>query len=126
MSRLFDGRAVEAVSPLEHGLSLNPSDPQNFAWYNLLALAQLFSGDAGKAVASASEALKVRPDWRPTYETLAACHAAAGNFDDAKRATLRMDELKRPEGDALAPVTVLNPHWSRRLSRLIEDARVHA
>jgi TolB-like protein len=126
MSRLFDGRAVEAVTPLEHGLSLNSSDPQNFAWYNLLALAQLFSGDAGKAVASASEALTVRPDWRPTYETLAACHAAAGNLDDAKRAMLRMGELKRPEGDALAPVTVLNPHWSSRLSRLIEDARVHA
>lgn len=123
MSRLFDGRAVEAVSPLEHGLSLNPSDPQNFAWYNLLALAQLFSGDASKAIVSAGEALKVRPDWRPTYETLAACYAAAGNFDDAKRAILRMDELKRPEGHALEPVTELNPHWSARLSQLLEHAR---
>jgi TolB-like protein len=126
MSHLFDGRAIEAVSPLDHGLSLNPNDPQNFAWFNLLALAQLFAGEANKATASANEALKVRPDWRPTYETLAACHAAAGNFDDAKRAILRMDALKRPEGDALAPVTKLHPHWSTRLSQLIEQARTHS
>jgi pentatricopeptide repeat protein len=126
MSRLFDGRAIEAVSPLEHGLSLNPSDPQNFAWLNLLALAQLFAGDANKAIASANEALKVRPDWRSTYATLVACHAAGGNFDDAKRAVFRMDELKRPEGDALAPVTELHPHWSTRLSQLIEQARTHS
>jgi tetratricopeptide (TPR) repeat protein len=125
MSRLFDGRAVEAVSPLDHGLLLNPNDPQNFAWYNLLAMAQLFLGDASGAISSAGEALKVRPDWRPTCETLAACHAAAGNFDDAKRAILRMDELKMPEGDALAPATKLNPYWDNRLSQLIRDARLH-
>lgn len=125
MSRLFDGRAIEAISPLEYGLSLNPNDPQNFAWYNLLALAQLFSGDANRAVAAANEALKVRPDWRPTYETLAACHAATGELDHARRAILRMDELKRPEGDAIAPVRKLNPHWSNRLAQLIEDARLH-
>lgn len=100
---------MEAISPLEHGLLLNPNDPQNFAWYNLLALAQLFSADANKAVASANEALKVRPDWRPTYETLAACHAAAGKVDEARRAILRMEELKRPEGNALAPVRELDP-----------------
>jgi tetratricopeptide (TPR) repeat protein len=123
MSRLFDGRAGEAIAPLQHGLSLNPNDPQNFAWYNLLALAQLFAGHANKAIGSAHEALKFRPDWRPTYETLAACHAAAGNFDDAKRAILRLDELKRPAGDALAPVTELNPSWSNEFTRLIGRAR---
>jgi tetratricopeptide (TPR) repeat protein len=126
MSRLFDGRAIEAIAPLEHGLSLNPNDPQNFAWYNLLALAQLFSGDANKAISSANEALKVRPDWRPTYETLAACHAAAGTVDEARRAILRMNELERPDGDAIAPVRELNPHWNNRLSQLIEQARAHA
>jgi tetratricopeptide (TPR) repeat protein len=123
MSRLFDGRASEAIAPLEHGLSLNPNDPQNFAWYNLLALAQLFAGHANDAIDSAYEALKVRPNWQPTYETLAACHAAAGNFDDAKRAILRSDELNRPAGDALAPVTELNSSWSSEFARLIGRAR---
>jgi len=109
-SCLFGGGAIEAISPLEHGLSLNPNDPQNLAWYNLLALAQLFSGDANKAVASATEALKARPDWRPIYETLAACHVAMGKVDEARRAIIRMDELKRAEADALAPMRELNPH----------------
>lgn len=125
MARLFDGRAIEAIAPLEHGLALNPNDPQNFAWFNLLALAQLFAGNTNKAIGSANEALKVRPDWRPTYETLAACHAAAGNFAEAKRAVHQIDEMRRPEGDALAPVTELNPHWSDRLAQLIEHARTH-
>ena len=107
MSRLFDGRALDAISPLEHALSLNPNDPQNFVWYNLLALAQFFAGQSKESIGSANEALKVRPDWRPTYETLAACHAAAGSFDEAKRAITRMDVLKKPEGDALAPMREL-------------------
>jgi TolB-like protein len=123
MSRLFDGRATEAVAPFRHGFALNPHDPQNFIWLNLLALAQFFSGDTSSAVASAEEALKVRPDWRPSYETLAACHAAVGNFDEAKRAVGRIDELKRPEGDALAPMMELNPHWSVRLAQLIGYVR---
>ena len=44
MSRLFAGDALRAVAPLENGLRLSPHDPQNFVWYGLLALAQLFAG----------------------------------------------------------------------------------
>lgn len=123
LSRLFDGRANEAITPLQHGLALNPNDPQNFVWYNLLALAQLFTGESNDAVKSANEALKVRPDWRPTYETLAACHAAARELGEAKRAADRIDEFKKPDGDALAPLMKLNPAWSKQLGRLIRRAR---
>src|SRR5690606_21039730 len=42
MAHLFRGSASEAISPLEHGLTLNPHDPQNFVWFNLLALSHLF------------------------------------------------------------------------------------
>ncbi len=125
LSRLFDGRATEATAPLQHGLALNPNDPQNFVWYNLLALAQLFAGQANDAVKSANEALKVRPDWRPTSETLAACHAAARDLDEAKRAANRIDKLKKPDGDALAPLMELNPAWSKQLAQLIGQARSH-
>lgn len=83
MSRLFEGRAAESVAPFQHGLSLNPNDPQNFGWLNLLALAQLFARDVSTAAGNAKEVLKVRP-WRPLYETLAACYAAARNFDEAR------------------------------------------
>jgi hypothetical protein len=67
--------------------------------------------------------LKVRPDWRPTYETLAACHAAARELGEAKRAANRIDEFKKPDGDALAPLMKLNPAWSKQLGRLIHRAR---
>ena len=46
MSLLFSGRASEAIAPLEYGLRLSPYDPQNFVWFNTLALARLFSGRA--------------------------------------------------------------------------------
>jgi hypothetical protein len=45
LSHLFGGDALAAIAPLEHGLSLNPNDPQNFAWYTLLALGELLAGD---------------------------------------------------------------------------------
>ena len=44
MALLFSGRASDAIAPLEYGLRLSPYDPQNFVWFNVLALARLFSG----------------------------------------------------------------------------------
>jgi len=46
MALLFSGRAPEAIAPLEYGLRLSPYDPQNFVWFNVLALVRLFSGRA--------------------------------------------------------------------------------
>ncbi len=123
LSRLFEGRALEAIAPLQHGLVLNPNDPQNFVWYNLLALAQLFADQASYAIGSANEALKVRPDWRPTLETLAACHAAANDLDEARRIACRIEGQKKPGGDALAPLIELNPAWRSQLAGLIHKAR---
>lgn len=123
MSRLFDGRAGDAVSPLQQGLSLNPNDPQNFVWCNLLAMAQFFAGQVREAIGSAREALKVRPDWQPTYQTLAACHTAIDDVDEARRAVERMQELKKPHGDGLAPLWELNPRWNLQFSQLIQRTR---
>lgn len=123
MAHLFAGQARNAVSPLRHGLSLNPNDPQNFVWYNLLSMAQLFDGHGTEALQSAHEALKVRPDWRSTFQTLAACHTATGNIEEAKRAIARMEQLNRPPGDGLAPVLELNADWANQLEALIETAR---
>lgn len=39
----------EAAGPLQHGLRLNPYDPQNFVWYNALALARLLPEKRAKA-----------------------------------------------------------------------------
>ncbi|HEX2113961.1 MAG TPA: winged helix-turn-helix domain-containing protein [Alphaproteobacteria bacterium] len=104
MAQLFCGHAAAAMAPLEHGLKLNPHDPQNFVWFNLLAWAQLFEGSAEEALVSATRAMKVRPDWRPTFETLAACYAALGKTEDARRCIEQMLTLDAPAGDVLGPL----------------------
>jgi TolB-like protein/Flp pilus assembly protein TadD len=126
MAHLFSGRPLEAIAPLERGLTLSPHDPQNFVWYNLLALAYFFSGDAENAVASALQALKIRPDWRPTLEGLVAFCVALGRIDDARRYRGQMRDLERPSGDALAPFMVKHPQWRNRLADLLREGTVPA
>jgi len=122
ISRLFGGRARKAMSPLQQGLSLNPNDPQNFVWYNVLAMAQFFADQVREAIGSAREALQVRPDWQPTYRMLAACHIAIDDSDAARRTVERMRELKKPPGDGLAPLWELNPQWDLKFSQLLQRA----
>jgi TolB-like protein len=122
MARLFDGQARAAVGPLEHGIMLNAHDPQNFAWHNLLAYAHLFAGEADAAIASASNALKVRPTWRPIFETLVCCYATIGRPDEARRFAREAERLESPAGDALAPLRELNPEWSRQIAALLARA----
>jgi hypothetical protein len=55
--------------------------------YNLDLGPLLFAYPAVIRSRWANEALKVRPDRRPTYETLAACYAATEDMDEAKRAS---------------------------------------
>ena len=50
MARLYSGDAAGAIAPLTRGLQLNPFDPQNFVWYNTLAYAHLFAGQAQAAL----------------------------------------------------------------------------
>ncbi len=121
MARLFSGQAPEAIAPLERGLRLNPYDPQNFVWFNLLALAHLFSGHPDRALDSAMKAQKVRRAWRPTFETLAACHVALGHGGEARRSIAEMSELKKPAGDALTPLFASNPRWLEQRLAYLRD-----
>jgi TolB-like protein/Tfp pilus assembly protein PilF len=122
MARLYSGRAREAIDPLEHGLALNPNDPQNLVWYNLLAYAQLFAGEADRALATANTALAIRPTFRPTLETLACCHVALGKLNDARRCASRMNEVGGPESHFLAPLKRLHPEWDERISQMLNQA----
>jgi TolB-like protein len=123
MARLFAGLAREAIEPLEHGLALNPNDPQNPVWYNVLAYAQLFAGEAERALATANKVLAIRPTFRPTLETLACCHVAVGKLDDAHRCASRMIELAGPESHFLTPLKQLHPEWDQRISQMLDQAR---
>jgi tetratricopeptide (TPR) repeat protein len=121
MARLFSGKASEAIAPLERGLRLNPFDLQNFSWFNVLVLAQLFSGHADQALDSAMKAQTIRPAWRPIFETLTACHVALGRVDEARRAITEVNKLDKPAGDALAPLFASNPRWRKqRLAYLLD------
>jgi TolB-like protein/Tfp pilus assembly protein PilF len=122
MARLSSGSAAEAIKPLEHGLHLNPYDPQNFVWYNVLALAHLFAGDPHNARETAAQALKVRPNWRPTLETLACCDALLGDLQAARVCVVQLAMLDKPEGDVFGPLRRQNPRWAEELAALLRKA----
>ena len=118
MARLFAGDAVGAVGPLAHGLRLNPHDPQNAVWFNLLMLAQFFSGQVESAIETGRAAMKARPNWPPVLRVLACCHAALGHEPEASRLASLTASL--PEtGDALGPFRDGNRDWAARLEQLL-------
>jgi TolB-like protein len=118
MARLFEGEAQRAIAPLEHGLTLNPNDPQNVAWYIVLAYAQLLAGKPDRALESAKKALAVRPVFRPTFEALACCARALGQLDDARQWASRMRELEGPESHFIAPLKSTNPDYDAHVARM--------
>ena len=122
MAHLFRGNAAEAISPLEHGLTLNPNDPQNFVWLNLLSLAHLFAGAPENALAVAIKGRKIRPAWRPIYETITCCYSALGQHQEASDCSAEMARLEKPSGDALAPLRLRNPSWVRQISYWVSHA----
>ena len=122
MATLFSGSAVEAIEPLEHGLRLNPYDPQNFNWYTTLSLAYLFSKDAYKARDCALKALTVRPLWRPTLETLACCYSQLGDVHAARACMEQIVKLEKPAADVFDPLRRHNPQWAAQLRTLLCNA----
>jgi hypothetical protein len=100
---------------------LNPYDPQNFVWYNLLALAYLFAERPEDGIAAAVKGRKIRPAWRPIYETLACCYVALSKPQLAEPCVEQMRQLAVAHS-GLAPMRLRNPHWARRLAGSLEQA----
>jgi len=115
MARLHCGDAAGAIAPLTRGLQLNPFDPQNFVWYNMLAYAHLFGGDAGAALQFAARAQEVRPDWPPAVVSEICCHVALGQIDAARESHRRLLAMSGAIGDALAALKQRNPHWAQAI-----------
>lgn len=122
MARVLSGDAVAAIAPLEHGLRLNPHDPQNFVWNNLLAWAHFFAGMPAKALVCATRAMKIRPGWRPALETAACCHVKLGQRDAARTAVAQARELGALIGDVLAPMRRHNPAWAAVMEAALREA----
>lgn len=122
MARLFNGHATQAVASLEYGLRLSPFDPQNFVWFNILAMAHLFSGEPQRGLDCAIQALKIRPAWRTTLETMACCHVASGNLERARACLRQILDLEPQPGDIFAPLKAKNANWADQLTRMLRDA----
>jgi TolB-like protein/Flp pilus assembly protein TadD len=119
---LFSGRAAEAIAPLEYGLRLSPYDAQNFVWFNILALARLFSGRAEAALEAAARALQVRPNWWTSLEVLVYCYAALEKLDEARRCAQQMANVTKQPGDVLAPLKAHNPAWTEQMASALRRA----
>lgn len=119
MAHLFAGDAKGAVEPLAHGLRLNPHDPQNPVWFNLLALAHLLGGNIEAALETARLGLKMRPDSLPLSRTLSCCLAANGAWEEARQVNELAKSLPEGAGDALGPLREHNPHWDSQLRSLL-------
>jgi TolB-like protein/tetratricopeptide (TPR) repeat protein len=122
MARLSSGRASDAIGPFQRGLQLSPHDPQNLAWFNLLATAQLIAGDTEGALLTTTRAQAVRPDWPPTLETMACCYAASAKWEDARRCVREMARLKGPSSFSLAALRERIPQWRDQMSDLLRKA----
>jgi TolB-like protein len=121
MAHLFGGDAAAAAGPLEHGLQLNPLDPQNAVWFNLLALARFFAGDLFGSLETARSALRSRPDSRPLAITLAGCYAALGKWNEARGAVQLANRLHADGDTVLVPFRRNNPQWAEQLQSLVKQ-----
>ena len=122
MALVFSGRASEAIAPLEYGLRLSPYDPQNFVWFNVLALARLFSGRAEAGLEAGARALQVRPNWWTSLEVLVCCYAALGKWDEARRCAQQMDSVTKQPGDVFQPLKAHNPSWADEMHNALLKA----
>ncbi|WP_167771690.1 adenylate/guanylate cyclase domain-containing protein [Bradyrhizobium niftali] len=122
MALLFSGHASEAIAPLEYGLRLSPYDPQNFVWFNILALARLFSGRAEAGLEAAARAQQVRPNWWTSLEVLVCCYAALEKWDEARRCARQMASVTKQPGDVLAPFKAHNPTWTEQMESALRRA----
>jgi hypothetical protein len=122
MALLFSGRASEAIAPLEHGLRLSPYDPQNFVWFNILALARLFTSSADAALEAAIRALQVRPHWWTTLEVLTCCYAKLDRWDEARSCARDMAKVEKLPGDMLAVLRAKNSNWTEQMNEALQKA----
>lgn len=100
VSRIWAGRAAQAIEPLQRGLRLNPNDPQSFVWLQFVALANFLTGEHAEAVERATEAVTLRPESHICQAILACSLVSVGRIFEARRT---VEELVRviPKAKAL-------------------------
>ncbi|HZM35981.1 MAG TPA: winged helix-turn-helix domain-containing protein [Burkholderiales bacterium] len=112
LSHLFAGEPRAAIQPLEHGLTLNAHDPQNFVWYNMLAFARYFAGEPAKALEAAQRALDIRQEWRPAVQLIACCNMVLGHADRAAQSIQHAKRMPPPNDLLLEPLMRNTRLWN--------------
>ncbi|QOZ71904.1 tetratricopeptide repeat protein [Bradyrhizobium arachidis] len=121
MARLYLGKAAEAKAALKNGLRLNSHDPHNFVWFDLLALAHLFTGETAQAVEAATQALKIRPAAQLTLQVMAVCEAASGRMDEARQ-YLVAEQTSAQSAAIIGHLRARNPLWREQIDGLLRQA----
>ncbi|ASY56891.1 hypothetical protein [Sinorhizobium sp. CCBAU 05631] len=90
MSRLFLGRAGQAIEPFQRGLRLSPHDPLAFLWLHFLAFAHFLTGEYEESLQPALNAAAKRPDLPSTHCALVCCLVELGRQREAEQAAAEM------------------------------------
>ena len=122
MATLYLGKAEEAKAALQHGLRLSSHGPHNFVWFDLLALAALFTGEIERAVEAATQALKIRPASNLTLEIMAICYAANGQTSQVRESPAVARQVSAHPIAILAPLRARNPNWREEIDQLLRLA----
>jgi predicted Zn-dependent protease len=115
------GKAEEAKSALQQGLRLNAHDPHNLVWFDLLALAHLFTGETERAVEAATQALKIRPASQLTLQVMAIWVSASARADEAQRCIVAARQTSADPVAILASMRTRNPQWSEKIDELLRQ-----
>lgn len=118
------GQAEPAIGNFIKGLELNANDPQNFVWHYLLSAAYFFSGNYQHAIKSARAGAKIRPRWRPFFETMAMCFAKLGDEDGLVRTVEQANSLEGSSASALAPLLHTTPQWAETMNQLLTEVGI--
>jgi len=90
---LWLGKPEVAIQHLEHAIDLSPYDRLVFKIRAAMAYAHFFSGRYDAAAASASEALRERPNYLTALRVVSASHALGGRLIEGRQLMTTMCQL---------------------------------
>ena len=90
---LFLGKPELAIQHLEHAIDISPYDRLVFKIRAAIAYAHFFSGRYDAAAASASEALRERPNYLTALRVVSASHALGGRLIEGRQLMARICQL---------------------------------
>ena len=106
-TKIYFGKADEAITYFRRAIRLNPLDPLIARMQTGIASAQFLAGHYKDAALSAQSALRQHPIDQPLLRVAAASHALAGQTTDAQHAIARVrvldPELRLSKAAELAP-----------------------